>query len=177
MTHEQLARRIAEVALLRGEFTLRSGRKSNYYLDKYRFETRPDLLAALGERIAQAVAEFEPEATRLAGPELGAVALEHPTHTVAVGHFRALRQAADPGLAVGGLQTAFPVALLPPPSEVLRARLLISGSADVLQNTLIGVGSGAEGIAFTHLGGPVSGAAFGNTIFVVWVSDRPWRRR
>ena len=42
MTREQLARRIAEVALLRGEFTLRSGRKSNYYLDKYRFETQPD---------------------------------------------------------------------------------------------------------------------------------------
>src|SRR5205823_218908 len=41
MTREQLARRIADVSLLRGEFTLRSGRKSNYYLDKYRFETQP----------------------------------------------------------------------------------------------------------------------------------------
>src|SRR5881394_2052346 len=39
MTHDQLAKRIADVALLRGEFTLRSGRKSTYYLDKYRFET------------------------------------------------------------------------------------------------------------------------------------------
>jgi orotate phosphoribosyltransferase len=34
--------------VLRGEFTLRSGRKSNYYLDKYLFETQPDVLAALG---------------------------------------------------------------------------------------------------------------------------------
>ena len=38
-------------------------------------DPRPDLLAALGERIARAAAEFEPDATRLAGPELGAVAL------------------------------------------------------------------------------------------------------
>ena len=34
MTRDQLAQRIAELSLLRGEFTLRSGRKSNYYLDK-----------------------------------------------------------------------------------------------------------------------------------------------
>ena len=36
---------------------------------------RPDLLEALGARLAAAVAEAEPEAARLAGPELGAVAL------------------------------------------------------------------------------------------------------
>jgi orotate phosphoribosyltransferase len=55
MTKEQLAKRIAEVSLLRGEFTLRSGRKSNYYLDKYRFETQPDVLKALGELFARHV--------------------------------------------------------------------------------------------------------------------------
>jgi orotate phosphoribosyltransferase len=54
---------------------LRSGRRSRYYLDKYRFETRPDLLGPLGDRIAQAVHEHEPGAVRLAGPELGAVPL------------------------------------------------------------------------------------------------------
>jgi len=75
MTHDQLAKRIAEVALLRGEFTLRSGRKSNYYLDKYRFETQPELLRPLGERIAATVHEHAPDAVRLAAPELGAVAL------------------------------------------------------------------------------------------------------
>ena len=72
MTREQLARRIAEVALLRGEFTLRSGRKSNYYLDKYRFETQPDVLRALGELFAQHVT---PKTDRIAGAELGAVPL------------------------------------------------------------------------------------------------------
>ena len=46
-----------------------------YYLDKYRFETRPELLGPLGERLAAAVREHEPDAVRLAGPALGAVAL------------------------------------------------------------------------------------------------------
>jgi orotate phosphoribosyltransferase len=70
-----LGRALREAAYLEGDFVLRSGRRSRYYLDKYRFETRPDLLGALGEAIAAAVREHEPEATRLAGPELGAVAL------------------------------------------------------------------------------------------------------
>ena len=39
----------------RGDFVLRSGRRSTYYLDKYRFETRPDLLRELGKRIAERV--------------------------------------------------------------------------------------------------------------------------
>lgn len=72
MTRDQLARRIADVALLHGDFTLRSGRKSTYYLDKYRFETQPDVLAALGQLIATHVT---PATTRIAGPELGAVPL------------------------------------------------------------------------------------------------------
>ena len=71
----ELAAAIREAALLEGDFVLRSGRRSNYYLDKYRFSTRPDLLAALGEAIAAAVAEHEPDAVRLAAPELGAVPL------------------------------------------------------------------------------------------------------
>ena len=70
-----LAAALREHAYLEGDFVLRSGRRSRYYLDKYRFETRPDLLGPLGERIAAEVAELEPDAERLAGPELGAVAL------------------------------------------------------------------------------------------------------
>ena len=75
MTDGELKLALREHAYLEGDFVLRSGKRSKYYLDKYRFETRPDILAALGERIARAAREFEPEATRLAGPELGAVAL------------------------------------------------------------------------------------------------------
>jgi orotate phosphoribosyltransferase len=75
LTDDELKLALREHAYLEGDFLLRSGKRSRYYLDKYRFETRPDILAALGERIAQAVKAFEPEATLLAGPELGAVAL------------------------------------------------------------------------------------------------------
>ena len=72
---DSLARALVEHAYLEGDFLLRSGKRSKYYLDKYRFETRPDLLKPLGERIAATVREHAPDATRLAGPELGAVAL------------------------------------------------------------------------------------------------------
>ena len=72
---DELGRLLVDHALLEGDFVLRSGRRSTWYLDKYRFETQPDLLRQLGERLAAGVAEVEPEAVRLAGPALGAVAL------------------------------------------------------------------------------------------------------
>ena len=75
MNRDELARGLRDAAYLEGDFVLRSGRRSKYYLDKYRFETRPDLLGPLGEALAAAVREHDPEAARLAGPELGAVAL------------------------------------------------------------------------------------------------------
>jgi orotate phosphoribosyltransferase len=75
MTDRELLRAIREHAYLEGDFVLRSGRRSRYYLDKYRFETQPALLEAIGGRIAARAAQVEPDAARLAGPELGAVAL------------------------------------------------------------------------------------------------------
>ena len=75
MTDRELGARLVERALLEGDFVLRSGKRSSWYLDKYRFETDPGLLRALGARLAGAVQEFEPDAVRLAGPALGAVAL------------------------------------------------------------------------------------------------------
>jgi orotate phosphoribosyltransferase len=75
VTDDELRDAIRAYAYLEGDFVLRSGRRSRYYLDKYRFETRPELLGPLGERIAAVVAEHEPQAVRLGGPELGAVAL------------------------------------------------------------------------------------------------------
>jgi orotate phosphoribosyltransferase len=72
MEKPDLARRIADAALLRGEFTLRSGRTSNFYLDKYLFSTQPDILAELGRMFA---ARIPPGTTRLAGAELGGIPL------------------------------------------------------------------------------------------------------
>jgi orotate phosphoribosyltransferase len=75
MSDDELRGAIKEHAFLEGEFVLRSGKTSRYYLDKYRFETRPDLLRAIGERLGAQIREHAPEATLIAGPELGAIAL------------------------------------------------------------------------------------------------------
>ena len=58
--------------MLRGDFLLRSGARSSYYIDKYRFTTEPALL----QRLARELASRLPEGVqRLAGPVLGAVPL------------------------------------------------------------------------------------------------------
>jgi len=72
MNKKELAKRIREAAYLEGDFTLRSGRKSKYYLDKYLFETQPDILRELGTLFAQFV---QSSTTLIAGAELGGVAL------------------------------------------------------------------------------------------------------
>lgn len=69
---EALARDIVQVAYLKGDFVLRSGRRSNVYFDKYLFETRPAILRTLGQELALLVPD---SVDRLAAPELGAVLL------------------------------------------------------------------------------------------------------
>ena len=74
-----LALQIAEVALLRGNFTLRSGKTSTYYLDKYLFSTRPELLRQLAplfaDRLQGIEARIGRKVQRLAGAELGGIPL------------------------------------------------------------------------------------------------------
>lgn len=72
MTRDELIQRIKDTAYLEGDFTLRSGKKSKYYLDKYLFETQPDILASLGQWFAEYVTT---NTTLMAGAELGGVAL------------------------------------------------------------------------------------------------------
>lgn len=67
-----LAKKIKEAAYLEGHFVLRSGRVSNYYLDKYLFETRPDILRAIAKRLKDFVT---PDIDLIAGAELGGVPL------------------------------------------------------------------------------------------------------
>jgi orotate phosphoribosyltransferase len=68
----ELARDLTSAAYLRGDFVLSSGQRSNYYFDKYLFETKPGIL----RRVATFMAEMLPPQTdRIAGTELGAVAL------------------------------------------------------------------------------------------------------
>jgi orotate phosphoribosyltransferase len=73
---EELIKRIKETAYLEGDFVLRSGKKSKYYLDKYLFETCPDILQALGEEFAKYISD---DVTLIAGAELGGVALAAAT--------------------------------------------------------------------------------------------------
>jgi orotate phosphoribosyltransferase len=75
VNRDELAALLLERAYLEGDFVLRSGRRSSYYLDKYRFETEPRLLAGLGRELAALVREHAADSDLLAGPELGAVPL------------------------------------------------------------------------------------------------------
>lgn len=76
MTRTELIKRIKETAYLEGDFILRSGKRSKYYLDKYLFETCPDILEALGKEFAKYVTS---DITLIAGAELGGVALAATT--------------------------------------------------------------------------------------------------
>ena len=68
----ELGRELVKASYLKGDFVLRSGKRSNRYFDKFLFETDPAVLRRLGKHLAGLV----PEATqRLAAPELGAVLL------------------------------------------------------------------------------------------------------
>ena len=70
MSLDDLADRINAVARLTGTFTLRSGQIATEYLDKYRFEAQPVLLA----EIAAAMSSMIPEGTQvLAGLEMGGI--------------------------------------------------------------------------------------------------------
>jgi len=76
VTKEELIRRVKEESYLKGDFLLRSGKRSKYYMDKYLFETCPDILKALGEEFAKHMTD---DVTLIAGAELGGVALAAAT--------------------------------------------------------------------------------------------------
>ncbi len=69
---EALARELVAASYLKGDFVLRSGKRSNRYFDKFLFETDPSLLKRIGASLAALVPR---ETQRLAAPELGAVLL------------------------------------------------------------------------------------------------------
>jgi orotate phosphoribosyltransferase len=75
VNEQELAGALVEHGYLEGDFVLRSGKRSSFYFDKFRFETQPDVLEALGRRLAEEVEQHDPDAVRLACPVLGAVVL------------------------------------------------------------------------------------------------------
>lgn len=76
MNKAELGAALKAAAYLEGDFTLRSGRKSKYYLDKYLFETQPVLLRELGARFAE---YCHKGIDRIAGAELGGISLAAAT--------------------------------------------------------------------------------------------------
>ena len=73
MTRGELAQAIKQAAYLEGDFVLSSGKRSKYYLDKWRFETDPALLREIAKALTALLPEPAPD--RLAGVELGGVPL------------------------------------------------------------------------------------------------------
>jgi orotate phosphoribosyltransferase len=69
---ETLGRDLVKASYLKGDFVLRSGKRSNRYFDKFLFETEPELLRRLGKHLAALIPK---DTQRLAAPELGAVLL------------------------------------------------------------------------------------------------------
>lgn len=72
MKKAELAKRIKKASYLTGEFTLRSGKTSSFYWDKYRFESDPKLLSAIVDEMEKLLpSSFD----KLAGLELGGIPL------------------------------------------------------------------------------------------------------
>lgn len=72
LQRQEVGSDIVAAAYLRGEFILSSGERSDYYFDKYLFETKPTILRRLSEMLAERVPTG---VDRLAGTEVGGVAL------------------------------------------------------------------------------------------------------
>lgn len=69
MGSKNLADRLLEVSVIHGDFVLSSGRKSSFYVDKYRFLCRPDLLGEIAENLCD---RFPEGVERIAAVEGGA---------------------------------------------------------------------------------------------------------
>lgn len=124
MTKSELAGRIKAVAYLEGDFTLRSGAKSKYYLDKYLFETQPDILAELGRRFA----ELSGGANLIAGAELGAVGLAAAT-SLASGKPYVIVRNAKKGYGTGKTIEG----ILPKDAKVLLVEDIITSGGQVIE--------------------------------------------
>jgi orotate phosphoribosyltransferase len=78
MDKESVGKALLQAAYLEGDFVLRSGKRSKYYLDKYLFETDPRVLRGIVFELASMLREqlaAGAEYQRLAAPELGGVVL------------------------------------------------------------------------------------------------------
>ena len=71
MTRTELAKKIYDVAYLKGEFLLRSGKISNEYFDKYQFESSPLLLKSIAKEFTPIISKLDFD--YLAALEMGGI--------------------------------------------------------------------------------------------------------
>lgn len=72
MTEKNLAEKLLDAAVIHGDFLLSSGRRSSFYVDKYRFLCRPDLLKEIAVALC---ARLPKDVDRIAAVEGGASVL------------------------------------------------------------------------------------------------------
>lgn len=70
MTHHELAQEIYKICHRTGDFLLRSGKRSNEYFDKYRFESQPILLAEIANQMKHLIPK---DTEALAALEMGGI--------------------------------------------------------------------------------------------------------
>jgi len=142
MTDSEFAQALKAAAYLEGDFTLRSGRKSKYYLDKYLFETQPALLRELGRRFARFVHDG---IDRIAGAELGAIALAAATSLETGKPFVIVRNSKKAGYGTGKLIEG----RIEPGDRVLVVEDICTSGGQALEamNVLKGAGAVVERLA------------------------------
>ncbi len=74
MERLELLQLIKSTAYLEGDFVTRAGKPTSYYIDKYLFSTKPDILQAVCYQLAQLLPPLD-TFDRIGAPELGAVSL------------------------------------------------------------------------------------------------------
>ena len=134
MDTAELARRIKAAAYLEGDFVLRSGKRSKYYLDKYLFETDPVILAELGKRLAA----WADDADQIAGAELGGVPLAAAT-AMACGKSYVILRNAKKDYGTGKLMEG----TLRPGARVLLVEDVATTGGQVLEAAKVLTGAGA----------------------------------
>lgn len=70
--NKDLAKKIYDISHIKGDFLLRSGKRSNEYFDKYRFEALPEILKEIAKESKNFI---KPEHHALAGLETGGIPL------------------------------------------------------------------------------------------------------
>jgi len=137
--------RIKSLSYLEGDFTTRSGKKTAYYVDKYLFETQPDVLSALATYLLPLMPS---SMTLIAAPELGAVSIAAVLSTAISKPFVIVRKETK-GY---GTQRLLEGHYAPSDSVVIVEDVLTTGGAALRSAEILR----KEGLTVTHIVGVIN---------------------